>query len=77
MDSGGYVAAFHLQTSRNERIFFPGISVLRAVLNITNLDLCLPIAFGEDLLQPRLEDADVVVDDGFLLRWVVLSHDAY
>ena len=43
----------------------------------TYLHLCFSIAFGENLFETCLEDAHVVVDDGFFFGGVVLSHDAY
>jgi hypothetical protein len=52
-------------------------SWLSLISNIPNLHLSLSIALREDLLQSRLEDTDIVVNDGFLLRWIILAHDTY
>ena len=50
---------------------------LRAVVDVAYLDLRLSVTLGKDLLKTCLEDADVVVDDGFLFRWIILTHDTY
>ena len=52
-------------------------SLLASIVNITNLNLRLSVAFGEHLLETCLENTNVVVNDGLLLRWIVLAHDAH
>lgn len=43
-------------------------------MNVTDLNLGLSVALGEDLFQTCLEDTDIVVDESLLLRWIVLTH---
>jgi hypothetical protein len=46
-------------------------------VDVADLDLRFPVTLGEDFFKSCLEDTHVVVDDGLLLRWVVLAHDAH
>jgi hypothetical protein len=47
------------------------------IVGSTYLNLSLPVAFWKDLLKTCLEHAHVVVDDCFLLCWMLLTHDAH
>lgn len=47
------------------------------VAGSADLDLSLSVTLGKDLIETCLEDTDIVVDDGLLFCWVLLTHDAY
>lgn len=40
-----------------------------------DLDLGFSVSFGKNLLQARLKNADVVVDDSFLFCRTIVTHD--
>lgn len=67
----GLFSDFHLINKNNPN------GSLCTVVDIAYLDLRLSVTLGKDLFKTCLEDTNVVVDDSFLLCWVVLAHDAH